>query len=35
MNTIKKIALSDVIIIIFALVIVITGTSLMAHELNF
>ena len=35
MQTIKKIALSDVIIIVFALVIVITGGTLMAHELNF
>lgn len=35
MNTIKKIALSDIIIITFALVILITGGSLMAQELNF
>ena len=35
MNTIKKIALSDVIIIVLALVIVLTGGALMAQELNF
>jgi hypothetical protein len=35
MQTIKKIALSDVIIIVFALVIVLTGGALMAQELNF
>tara|TARA_B110000285_G_C14570426_1_gene357577 strand:+ start:307 stop:468 length:162 start_codon:yes stop_codon:yes gene_type:complete len=35
MNTIKKIALSDIIIITFALVIVLTGGAVMAHELNF
>ena len=35
MQTIKKIALSDVIIIVFALVIVLTGGAVMAQELNF
>jgi hypothetical protein len=35
MNTIKKIALSDIIIITFALVIVLAGGALMAQELNF
>tara|TARA_B110000285_G_scaffold80701_1_gene93150 strand:+ start:397 stop:558 length:162 start_codon:yes stop_codon:yes gene_type:complete len=35
MNTIKKIALSDIIIITFALFVVLTGSALMAHELNF
>ena len=35
MQTIKKIALSDVIIITFALIIVLTGGALMAQELNF
>ena len=35
MKTIKKIALSDIIIITFALVIVLTGGAVMAQELNF